>query len=96
MEDDETKDKKPEGTVKDSDNGVQSETSKELDRADEIVERRNRVCEREENILNRKESFAAREAASGRSEAGQEQLTPEAKAKKEAADGAKEIVDAFR
>ncbi len=96
MTDEDTKDEKPEGTTENAGDGVQSETSKELDRADEIVERRNRVCEREEAILSRKESFAAREAASGRAEAGQEQLTPEQKVDETAKKEADEIVNAFR
>jgi hypothetical protein len=54
----------------DSGEGVQSEATSDLDRADEIVERRARILEREERLMDRKEAFKAREMVGGGSEAG--------------------------
>ena len=72
-----TEEKKPEESAGDTEEGLQSKTTSDLDRADEIVERRNRVCEREEKILERKESFAARQAVGGVTEAGQTPVVKE-------------------
>lgn len=66
----ETKETEKEEPTEDSDEGVQSKATSDLDRADEIVERRNRVCEREEKILNRKETLEARRTVGGETDAG--------------------------
>ena len=71
------KEKEPEESTGDTEEGIQSKTTSDLDRADEIVERRNRVCEREEKILDRKEAFAARQAVGGTTEAGQQPVKEE-------------------
>ncbi len=54
-----------------SDEGIQSETISELDRADQIAERQKRENDRREELLNREESLAARKAVGGVTEAGQ-------------------------
>lgn len=65
--------KKPEGkekTIKDTDEGVQSETTTELDRADQIAERQKRENDRREELLVRDESLQARKQVGGVAEAG--------------------------
>ena len=60
-----------ESAKKNADNGVQSTTISELDRADQIAERLARENDRREEILTREESLAARRAVGGTTEAGQ-------------------------
>ena len=79
MDEEKTIQDKPEESVEDSKERVQSKTVETLDRADEIVERRKRENDREEAILERKEALAARQAVGGVTEAGQ----PQEKEKKE-------------
>lgn len=70
-EDKEIKKEKTKEPAKPEDDGVQSKTISELDRADQIAERQKRENDRREAILNREEALAARKAVGGESEAGQ-------------------------
>lgn len=60
-----TEDKKPEDSIKDTDEGVQHETVSELDRADQIAERQKRENDRREKLLEREEALEARRAVGG-------------------------------
>jgi len=65
--------------------GVQPDTTSELDRADQIAERLKRENDRKEELLTREESLAARRAVGGVAEAGQ-QSKPKEETPKEYAD----------
>ena len=71
----EVKEDKP--TTPDTDEGIQSETVTELDRADQIVERQKRENDRREELLTREEALAARRAVGGVTEAGSETVKKE-------------------
>ena len=58
-------------TPENTDEGIQSKTISELDRADQIAERQKRENDRREALLTREEALAARRAVGGMSEAGQ-------------------------
>jgi len=64
-------------TTENNDDGIQQETTSELDRADQIAERQARENERREKILDREEALAARKAVGGVSEAGQQPVKKE-------------------
>ncbi len=72
---DETKPKeeegKPEGATAQPEEGVQSETVTELDRADQIAERQKRENDRREKLIDREEGLAARKMVGGTADAGQ-------------------------
>ena len=79
---------KIENTPEDINEGVQSETVTELDRADQIAERQARENKKREEILDREEALEARKAVGGKAEAGQ---TPVKKSEDEKwEEGAKE------
>ena len=63
-------------TQTNSDEGVQSKTTTELDRADQIAERMARENRAREKILDREENLEARRKVGGMSEAGQSQEKP--------------------
>ena len=67
---------KPETTEENKDDGIQSKTISELDRADQIAERQKRENDRREELLSREEALAARRAVGGTAEAGQEPVKP--------------------
>lgn len=69
--------KKEEPASKDAGEGIQSETTSELDRADQIAERQKRENDRREKLLEREEALEARRAVGGRAEAGKETAKPE-------------------
>ena len=81
--DEETKKTEPEKPTKTEETGVQSETTTELDRADQIAERLARENERREKLLDREEALAARKAVGGVTEAGQSQEKPKEETDKE-------------
>ncbi len=58
-------------TTENNDDGIQQETTSELDRADQIAERQKRENDRREELLTREEALAARRAVGGVSEAGE-------------------------
>ena len=62
-----TKEDKPEDSTKDSTEGIQSETTTELDRADQIAERQKRENDRREKLIEREENLAARRTVGGES-----------------------------
>ena len=64
-------------TKEDSNEGVQSETISELDRADAIAERQARENDRREKLLQREEALEARRRIGGVTEAGQEPIKKE-------------------
>lgn len=70
MDEIEEKPKEEEPATENFREGIQQETTKDIDRLDESIERRNRVCEREEKILAQKDANRAREAVSGELDAG--------------------------
>ena len=61
---------KPEVPKEDSKDGVQSETTSELDRADQIAERQLRANKERLEILEREENLEARRKVGGVTEAG--------------------------
>ena len=60
------------GTSENTRERVQSETTSELDRADQIAERLKRENDRKEVLLSREENLAARRTVGGVAEAGVE------------------------
>jgi len=71
-----TKEAKTEDTTTNSNEGDDSQTLSELDRADQIAERQTRENDRREAILQREENLAARKAVGGVTEAGTTQEKP--------------------
>lgn len=63
--------------------GIQSQATTELDRADQIAERQARENTRREDILKREEALEARRRVGGLSEAGQAPQTPKDESPKE-------------
>jgi hypothetical protein len=63
--------------TKDDEEGVQSKTISELDRADQIAERQKRENDRREELLTREEALAARKTVGGITDAGKEEKPKE-------------------
>lgn len=80
---------KSEVTTETENAGVQSETTSELDRADQIAERQKRENDRREQLLLREENLEARRRVGGVTEAGQQAQTKTKEQKK--TDDAKEF-----
>lgn len=76
MVDEKQEEKATNDPVKPEDDGIQSETVSELDRADQIAERQKRENDRREEILTREENLAARKVIGGVAEAGTEEEKP--------------------
>ncbi len=80
---------KEEPTSDNTGEGIQQETTSELDRADSIAERQKRENDRREALLTREEALAARKAVGGVTEAGQ---TPAKKEEISNSDYASEVM----
>lgn len=65
------KEKPKEKATPTEDDGVQSETVSELDKADQIAERQKRENDRREGLLTREENLEARRKVGGTIEGGQ-------------------------
>ncbi len=73
----ETTQEESKDSTKDKKEGVQSEATTDLDRADQIAERQKRENDRREELLTREEALAARKAVGGITEAGSEPVKKE-------------------
>ena len=82
----EGKEESKENPKEDSNEGIQSETTSELDRADQIAERQKRENDRRKTLLEREEALEARRMVGGRAEGGTPSEKPKEQTPKEYAE----------